>query len=127
MPPKSLISAPGDLVASKRVMHPCRASMGMRSKAILIGDIILSRFFIIVDGVGSADWDKLRKQVNVSFDGSKTNIDAIHNAIAASGYDTDKVAGNEEAYGNLPGCCQYDHGMEMSLKGEVKADETSNH
>ncbi|MEQ3498366.1 heavy-metal-associated domain-containing protein [Tenacibaculum sp. SSH1-16] len=80
-----------------------------------------------IDGVASADWDKVRKQVNVSFDGSKTNVDAIHNAIAASGYDTDKVAGNEEAYGNLPGCCQYDHGMEMSLKGEVKADETSNH
>ena len=80
-----------------------------------------------VDGVASAEWDKLRKQVNVSFDGSKTNVDAIHNAIAASGYDTDKVAGNEEAYGNLPGCCQYDHGMEMSLKGDVKADETSNH
>ncbi|CAM1353561.1 MULTISPECIES: heavy-metal-associated domain-containing protein [Tenacibaculum] len=80
-----------------------------------------------VDGVASAEWDKLRKQINVSFDDSKTNLDAIHNAIAASGYDTDKVASSEEAYGNLPGCCQYDHNMEMSLKGDVKADETSNH
>ncbi|WP_281979718.1 heavy-metal-associated domain-containing protein [Tenacibaculum mesophilum] len=80
-----------------------------------------------IDGVASADWDKVRKQINVSFDDSKTNVDAIHNAIAGSGYDTDKVASNEDAYGNLPGCCQYDHGMEMSLKGEVKADETSNH
>lgn len=80
-----------------------------------------------VDGVASADWDKVRKQINVSFDDSKTDLDAIHNAVAASGYDTDKVSGNEEAYGNLPGCCQYDHNMEMSLKGEVKADETSNH
>ncbi len=80
-----------------------------------------------VDGVASADWDRLRKQISVSFDDSKTNLDAIHNAIAASGYDTDKVAGNEEAYSNLPGCCQYDHSMEMSLKGAVKVDETSNH
>ncbi len=80
-----------------------------------------------VDGVASAEWDKLRKQINVSFDDSKTNLDAIHNAIAASGYDTDKVASSEEAYGNLPGCCQYDHNMEMSLKGDVKADEMSNH
>ncbi|WGH75219.1 heavy-metal-associated domain-containing protein [Tenacibaculum tangerinum] len=80
-----------------------------------------------VEGVASADWDKLRKQINVSFDDSKTNLDAIHNAIAASGYDTDKVAGSEEAYSNLPNCCQYDHDMEMSLQGEVKADETSNH
>lgn len=80
-----------------------------------------------VDGVASAEWDKVRKQINVSFDDSKTNLDAIHNAIAASGYDTDKVASSEEAYGNLPGCCQYDHNMEMSLKGDVKADEMSNH
>ena len=80
-----------------------------------------------VDGVVSADWDKLKKQINVSFDDSKTDLDAIHNAVAASGYDTDKVSGSEEAYGNLPGCCQYDHNMEMSLKGDVKADETSNH
>ena len=29
---------------------------------------------------------------------------AIHKAIAASGYDTEKVAGSEEAYKNLPGC-----------------------
>ncbi|CAM1368691.1 Copper chaperone CopZ [Tenacibaculum sediminilitoris] len=80
-----------------------------------------------VDGVASADWDKLKKQINVSFDDSKTNLDAIHNAIVASGYDTDKFEGNEEAYGNLPGCCQFDHNMEMSLKGDVKPDEKSNH
>lgn len=80
-----------------------------------------------VDGVASANWDKLKKQINVSFDDSKTDLDALHNAVAASGYDTDKVSGSEEAYGNLPGCCQYDHNMEMNLKGDVKANETSNH
>ncbi|MFY7672359.1 heavy-metal-associated domain-containing protein [Tenacibaculum sp. MEBiC06402] len=76
-----------------------------------------------VDGVSKAEWDKLRKEIKVSFDESKTNIDAIHNAIAASGYDTDKVMGDTSAYENLPGCCKYDHEMEMSLKGDVKASE----
>ena len=76
-----------------------------------------------IDGVSKADWNKARKKIDVSFDGSKTNVDAIHNAIAASGYDTDKVAGNEEAYKGLPGCCQYDHSMEMSLTSDVKDDE----
>ena len=38
----------------------------------------------------------------------------IHKAIAASGYDTEKVLGNLEAYNNLPGCCQYDHSMVMN-------------
>lgn len=80
-----------------------------------------------VDGVKSAEWDKLRKEVKVSFDGSKTNLDAIHNAIANVGYDTDKVTGSEDAYNNLPGCCKYDRQMAMSLKGDVKPDANSNH
>ncbi|WP_442265806.1 heavy-metal-associated domain-containing protein [Tenacibaculum sp. ZS6-P6] len=80
-----------------------------------------------INGVKSVEWDKLRKQVNVSFDKAKTNLDAIHNAIAASGYDTDKIMGSESAYENLPACCKYDHEMEMSLKSDVKADENSNH
>lgn len=80
-----------------------------------------------VDGVKSAEWDKLRKEVKVSFDGSKTDVDAIHKAIANVGYDTDKVTGSKEAYESLPGCCKYDHNMEMSLKGDVKPDANSNH
>lgn len=67
-----------------------------------------------VDGISKADWDKDKKKIAVAFDDSKTNINAIHNAISASGYDTEKVAANEEAYSNLPECCQYDHEMEMN-------------
>ena len=40
---------------------------------------------------------------------------SIHEAIALSGYDTDKVSGNLDTYNNLPGCCQYDHEMKMNL------------
>ena len=69
-----------------------------------------------VEGVTAANWDKDKKKIDISFDSSKTDAMAIHNAIAASGYDTEKVAGNEEAYKNLPGCCQYDHEMKMNLK-----------
>ena len=80
-----------------------------------------------VGGVTAANWDKDKKKIDVSFDGSQTNEMAIHNAIAASGYDTEKVAGNEEAYNNLPGCCQYDHDMMMNQSGEMKAEDHSNH
>ncbi len=80
-----------------------------------------------VEGVTAANWDKDKKKIDVSFDSSKTDAMAIHNAIAASGYDTEKVAGNEEAYKNLPGCCQYDHEMMMNQSGEMKADDHSNH
>ncbi|MFD0963824.1 heavy-metal-associated domain-containing protein [Pseudofulvibacter geojedonensis] len=80
-----------------------------------------------VDGVTSANWDGNKKKIDVSFDESKTNLMAIHNAIAASGYDTEKVAGSKEAYKNLPGCCQYDHSMKMNQSGENKSDNHSGH
>ena len=80
-----------------------------------------------VEGVASAYWDVVKKKIDVSFDDTKTDAMAIHNAIAASGYDTEKVAGNEEAYKNLPGCCQYDHEMMMNQSGEMKSDVHSNH
>lgn len=62
-----------------------------------------------VDGVTKAVWDVDKKKIDVSFDDSKTDEMAIHHAIAASGYDTEKVSGDLNAYKNLPGCCQYDH------------------
>ncbi|WP_194768410.1 cation transporter [Tamlana sp. I1] len=66
-----------------------------------------------VAGVKNANWDVDEKKIEVSFDGSETDAMAIHKAIAASGYDTDKVASNEAAYNDLPGCCQYDHAMKI--------------
>ena len=80
-----------------------------------------------VEGVVKANWDVDKKKIDVSFDGSKTDAMVIHKAIAASGYDTEKVAGSEEAYKNLPGCCQYDHEMMMNQSGEEKSDDHSSH
>lgn len=80
-----------------------------------------------VDGVASVNWDVDKKKVDVSFDGTKTTAMAIHNAIAASGYDTDQVSGSEEAYKNLPGCCKYDHEMVMNQSVDKKTDDHSNH
>tara|TARA_R110002051_G_scaffold232868_1_gene294526 strand:- start:123 stop:521 length:399 start_codon:yes stop_codon:yes gene_type:complete len=67
-----------------------------------------------VDGVATANWDVKKKRIDVSFDDTKTNAMAIHKAISASGYDTEKEKGNLDAYNNLPGCCKYDHNMEMN-------------
>ena len=71
-----------------------------------------------VDGVSSAIWDVNQKKIAVSFDDSKIDAVAIHKAIAASGYDTEQVAGNKEAYDGLPGCCKYDHAMVMNMSSE---------
>ncbi|MDN3492204.1 heavy-metal-associated domain-containing protein [Winogradskyella bathintestinalis] len=80
-----------------------------------------------VEGVTRANWDVDKKKIDVSFDDTKTDAMAIHKAIAASGYDTEKVAGSEEAYKDLPGCCQYDHAMMMNQSGEMKSEDYSNH
>ena len=80
-----------------------------------------------LEGVDMAEWDKLRKEIKVSFNSAKISENDIHKVIAASGYDTDKATGSEDAYNNLPGCCKYDRDMAMSLKGDVKPDTNSNH
>ena len=80
-----------------------------------------------VDGVASANWDVDKKKIDVSFDDTKTDAMTIRKAIAASGYDTDKVPGSEDAYKGLPGCCQYDHEMMMNQSGEMKSKDHSNH
>ena len=80
-----------------------------------------------VEGVTSANWHVDKKKIDVSFDDTKTDVMTIHNAIANSGYDTEKVAGNLDAYENLPGCCQYDHEMAMNQTGEEKNEDHSGH
>ncbi|TYA53127.1 heavy-metal-associated domain-containing protein [Formosa maritima] len=80
-----------------------------------------------VEGVASANWDVDKKKIDISFDDTKTDAMAIHKAIAASGYDTEKVAGSEEAYKDLPGCCQYDHDMMMNQSDDKKSDDHSDH
>ena len=78
-----------------------------------------------IAGVSKANWDKEKKMMMVAFDNSKTNVVKIQEAIAASGYDTEKVLGNLNAYNKLPGCCKYDHSMEMNQV--LKSDDHKGH
>ncbi|MFI2742963.1 cation transporter [Zhouia sp. PK063] len=71
-----------------------------------------------VPGVSSADWNVDEKKIDVKFDEAQTNENAIKTAIAEAGYDTDGIASNENAYKDLPKCCQYDHDMEMNQEGK---------
>jgi len=50
-----------------------------------------------VEGVASAVWDVDQKKIDISFDDGKIDALVIHKAIAASGYDTEQMAGNEQA------------------------------
>jgi mercuric ion binding protein len=94
-------------MAMANISFGVRGNCGMCKKTIEKGANSL-------DGVSKAIWNVDKKKIDVSFDDSKTDEMAIHHAIAASGYDTEKVSANTEAYSGLPGCCQYDHEMAMN-------------
>ncbi len=94
-------------LANVNISFGVRGNCGMCKKTI-------EKAVNAVDGVTKAVWDVDKKKIEVSFDDSKTNEMAIHKAIAASGYDTEKVSADLDAYNGLPGCCQYDHEMVMN-------------
>ncbi len=60
-----------------------------------------------VKGVKAANWSTETKMIEISYQSDKISEDKLHELIAASGYDTEKQKGDDKAYSNLPGCCQY--------------------
>lgn len=67
----------------------------------------------LIKGVRVAEWDKENQLLKVTFHATKTSSEAIQRAVAAAGYDTALFKGNDQAYGELPGCCQYRSGIEV--------------
>ena len=62
--------------------------------------------------ITKADWDKETKMMEVTFDPEKTNLEAIEQAIADVGYDTDTAKAKDEVYDKLHSCCKYDRAEE---------------
>lgn len=60
------------------------------------------------EGVSSASWDEKTKMLTVSFDPSKTNLDALGKKLALVGHDTEKFKAEDKVYSTLPGCCKYE-------------------
>ena len=58
-------------------------------------------------GATSADWSDETLMLTVSYDASQTSSLNIEKQVASVGYDTHNIKGSDEAYKNLPGCCQY--------------------
>lgn len=77
-----------------------------------------------VDGVTAANWDKAKKKIDISFNTTKTSSADIEKAIAVSGYDTENVMGDLDAYKGLSACCKYDHEMKMNQSGDKKDKNT---
>jgi copper chaperone CopZ len=80
-----------------------------------------------VIGVSKVNWNKDTKSIQVGYNKEQTDVMAIHKAIAASGYDTEKLNGDSKVYRNLPGCCKYDREMKMSLTGASVKEKEAKH
>ncbi len=59
-----------------------------------------------MQAVNNATFDIEKQRLYVSAD-SNFNIVNLHEVISAAGHDTDQLIADEEAYENLPQCCQY--------------------
>ena len=59
-------------------------------------------------GVSSAEWSTKTKLLTVSFDPSKTNLDALSKKMASAGHDTEKYRADDKVYNSLPACCKYE-------------------
>ena len=60
-----------------------------------------------VEGVSFASWEIEKEVLHLNYDPDKTSTDAIAQAIAAVGHDTDKYKAEQATYDALPSCCKY--------------------
>jgi periplasmic mercuric ion binding protein len=59
------------------------------------------------DGIVKKSWSESTKMLTVTFDSDKLSLIQIKQKIADAGYDTDDIQATDDAYHNLPKCCQY--------------------
>lgn len=61
-----------------------------------------------VKGEAEADWDVDAKTARITFDSTRTDLDAVLQRIAQAGYDSERYLAPDAAYAALPGCCRYE-------------------
>jgi len=59
-------------------------------------------------GATYASWNVDTKELTVKYSSKSTDNAKIQQAVAKSGYDTEKVKSTDEAYNNLHACCKYE-------------------
>lgn len=59
-------------------------------------------------GEAQVVWDTDAKTAVVTYDSTRTDLDAVLQRVAHAGYDNERYLAPTEAYAKLPGCCQYE-------------------
>jgi len=69
-------------------------------------------------GASKAKWNETTHELKLTYDTEVTSAGKIQESVAAAGYDTRDVKGDDKAYEALHGCCKYDR--DPSGKVQVK-------
>lgn len=72
--------------------------------------------------IAKIDWNVDTKIATLTYDGKKTNKDAVLKRIALSGYDSDTFLAPDSAYSKLPTCCQYDRVAKVAVETKSKTE-----
>ena len=79
-------------------------------------------------GEASVDWDMDRNTASITFDSTRTDLDAILKRIAHAGYDNERYLAPQEAYDGLHGCCKYERTLKHDpIKKEEHAHDHHGH
>src|SRR5688572_19040897 len=79
-------------------------------------------------GASSAGWNMDTKMLSVTYNETATSAEKIQQAIAAAGYDTRDVKGDDKAYDKLHACCKYERAVnaKASSCGSDKSGKSEN-
>ncbi|MCW3072639.1 MAG: mercury transporter [Bacteroidetes bacterium] len=74
--------------------------------------------------VAQGDWNADSKMLSLTFDSKKSTADQLLKQVAYAGYDNEKFMAPDEAYSDLPGCCQYERRKSAVAAIEAASPET---
>lgn len=80
-----------------------------------------------VKGEAEADWDVDAKTARITFDSTRTTLDAVLKRIAHAGYDNERYLAPDAAYAALPGCCQYERSFKRNSQDAVETAQGHDH
>lgn len=74
--------------------------------------------------ISSAEWDKDKKILTLTYDSQKTSASEILKKVAYAGYDNEQFRAPDDVYAKLPECCQYKR-AEIEIPANGSASETT--
>ncbi len=92
--------AQGAPPVSKKIKIHVKGKCGMCSDRI-------QTWAILTTGVMKAEYDLDRQILSLTVNKNNFDKNQLHQNLANAGHSTNKVKADEEAYANLPACCQY--------------------